>query len=75
MLVSYIIFKHKVRSKKQCVWDKNAFCCAKKKLLYDADWAAITWKLDGKSMLIAALFHVNKIQDDELKALNAYKIS
>lgn len=26
-------------------------------------------------MLIAALFHVNKVQDDELKTLNAQKIS
>lgn len=25
-------------------------------------------------MLIAALFHVNKVQDDELKALNASNI-
>ena len=63
-----------MRFKKKSVRGKNAFCCAKKELLYDADWAAITWKLDGKSMLIAALFHVNKIQDDEMKALNASNI-
>ena len=42
-----------------------------KDLLYDADWAAQACKLNGKSMLIAGLYHVNKVQDDELKALNA----
>lgn len=42
--------------------------------LYDADWAAIACRLDGKSMLIAALFQVNKVQDGELKALNAQKV-
>ncbi|PMC24515.1 hypothetical protein CJ231_04425 [Hoylesella buccalis] len=46
----------------------------KKALLYDVDWAAIACRLDGKSMLIAALFHVNKGQDDEMKALNASNI-
>ena len=56
-----------------CLGQKRLLLC-KKALLYDADWAAITWKLDGKSMLIAALFHVNKGQDDEMKALNASNI-
>ena len=72
--MSYVIFKSKSKSKSKMFWGKNAFCCAKKALLYDADWAAITWKLDGKSMLIADLFHVNRVQDDELKALNASNI-
>ena len=52
-----------------CLGEKLLFLC-KKELLYDADWAAIACRLDGKSMLIAALFHVNKGQDDEMKALN-----
>lgn len=57
-----------------CLGQKLLFLC-KKALLYDADWAAKAYKLNNKSMLIAALFHVNKGQDGELKALNAYKIS
>lgn len=64
----------KRNQKAKYLGQKRLLLC-KKELLYDADWAAIACRLDVKSMLIAALFHVNKIQDDELKALNAYKIS
>lgn len=46
----------------------------KKVLLYDADWTTKACKLNSKSMLIAALFHVNKVQDDDMKALNASNI-
>lgn len=63
----------KRNQKAKYLGQKRLLLC-KKELLYDADWAAIACRLDVQSMLIAALFHVNKGQDDELKALNASNI-
>ena len=60
----------KRNQKVMCLGQKLLYLC-QKVLLYDADWAAKACKLNGKSMLIVALFHVNKVQDGELKALNA----
>lgn len=59
----------KRNQKAKYLGQKRLLLC-KKELLYDADWAAIACRLDVKSMLIAALFHVNKLQDREFKALN-----
>ena len=42
-----------------------------KAALYDAVWATKACKLGGKSMLIAGLFHVNWLPNDNFKALNA----
>ena len=56
--------------KAKCLKQKIHFLCIKAPL-YDAFWAAKACKLDGKSMLIAGLFHVNWLPDDKFKALNA----
>ncbi|ERT56572.1 hypothetical protein HMPREF1254_0409 [Prevotella sp. BV3P1] len=56
--------------KAKCLKQKIHFLHIKA-LLYDADWVAKACKLDGKSMLIAGLFHVNWLSNDNFKALNA----
>lgn len=43
--------------------------------LKHADWAVKACILEGKSMHIAHLLHVNRVQEAEFKALNALKIS
>ena len=61
--------------KKQCIWGKKPFNMMQIVRLKHADWVVKAYILEGKSMHIAHLLHVNRVQEAEFKALNTLKIS
>ena len=61
--------------KKQRVWGKKPFNMMQIVRLKHADWVVKAYILEGKSMHIAHLLHVNRLQEAEFKTLNALKIS
>ena len=61
--------------KKQCIWGKKPFNMMQIEWLKHADWVVKAFILEGKSMHIAHLLHVNWLQEAEFKTLKALKIS
>ena len=61
--------------KKQCIWGKKPFDMMQIGRLKHADWVVKAFILEGKSMHIAHLLHVNRVQEAEFKTLNTFKIS
>ena len=61
--------------KKQCIWGKKPFNMMQIVRLKHADWEVKACILEGKSMHIAHLLHVNRVQEAEFKTLKALKIS
>ena len=61
--------------KKQCIWGKKPFNMMLIGRLKHADWVVKAYILEGKSMHIAHLLHVNRVQEAEFKTLKALKIS
>ena len=61
--------------KKQRVWGKKPFNMMLIGWLKHADSVFKAYILEGKSMLIAHLLHVNRVQKAEFKALKAFKLS
>ena len=61
--------------KKQCIWGKKPFNMMLIGRLKHAYWVVKACSLEGKSMHIAHLLHVNRVQEAEFKTLKALKIS
>ena len=61
--------------KKQCIWGKKPFNMMQIVRLKHAYWVVKAYILEGKSMHIAHLLHVNRVQETEFKTLKALKIS
>ena len=66
---SYVVIK------KQRVWDKKPFNMMLIGRLKHANWMVKACILEDKSIHIAHLLHVNRVQEAEFKTLKAFKIS